>query len=155
GFELGCNLGELELNALKTCDRFRELSPLLGVVHRTFEGPLRDTHHLSPDPDTPFIQGFDGDLVALAHFSEYVFRANRAILEDQFTGRACSNAELVLFLADCKTREITLNQKRCDPSIALFGSNIGKHNEHARFRTIGDPELAAVQHPFPVSLFSL
>ena len=62
----------LELDALKLGDGLPERFAVFRIAHRVLERCRRYPDHLSPDTDAPFVQRFDGDLVAFANFAEHV-----------------------------------------------------------------------------------
>ncbi len=69
GLDFGGHLGHLELDTLEVADGATELLPLLDVLHRMVQRTLGQAHHLGPDTDSALVEGFDGDLVSLAHLA--------------------------------------------------------------------------------------
>src|SRR5262249_13473308 len=76
-----------------------------------------------------------------------------AVFENQLTGGAGANAELVLLLADGETIETLFDQERRDAAIALFRSDVCENDEQAGLGAVGDPELAAVENEMVTALF--
>jgi hypothetical protein len=69
---LGRHLGELELHGLELDERLAELLALLGPFRGVIPGSLREAEHLRADADAAFVEGLDGDLVALAGLAEHL-----------------------------------------------------------------------------------
>jgi hypothetical protein len=91
-------------------------------------------------------QGFDGDLVAFADFSEDVGGGHPAVVEEELAGGGGADAELVFLLADGEAGGFTLDEEGRDALIAGRGINRSEDDEEASFGGVGDPELAAVDH---------
>ena len=144
-FQLGGRVRELELHALKVGDRLAELLPLLRVRDGVIERALREADHLRADADAPFVERFDRDLVAAAHFAQHVRARHAAVFQQQLARAAGANAELVLLLSDREPGEAALDEKRGDAAIAGVGIDGRKDDEQVRFVGVGDPELAAGQ----------
>ena len=49
-------------------------------------GSFGETQHLRADADAAFIEGLDGDLVALAALAQQVFLSNKTVVKEQFAG---------------------------------------------------------------------
>ena len=84
---------------MKVADRLAELLALAHVRQRVIQRALSQPHHLRADADAPFVQRFDGHLVAFTHFTQHAGARHAAILQQQLAGAAGADAELVLFLA--------------------------------------------------------
>src|SRR6185436_7931453 len=109
---------ELELHALERGDGVPELLSFLRIGRRVIERPLGKPEHLRTNANPAFIQRLDGDLVALADFAEDTVYRHCAVLEDQLTGAAGADAELVFLLANREAGRTAVDQERRDPAIA-------------------------------------
>jgi hypothetical protein len=89
-------------------------------------------------------------LYPLPTFAEDVGARDVTLLQQQLARAARADAELVLLLANGKTLEPTLDQKRGDAAIPRVGIDVGEDDEEVSFVGVGDPELAAAQYPFDV-----
>ena len=86
GFNFDCHAGQVELDGLKFGDGLAELLPLFCILDGVIERTLGESHQLGTDADAPFVQGFDGDFIAFAEFTEKIFFGNTALVHDQFAG---------------------------------------------------------------------
>jgi hypothetical protein len=111
------------------------------------QGALRETEHLRADPDPSLVERLDGDLVAGAHLAEHVGAGDPHTLEDQLARRRGPDAELVLLLADGEPLGVAVDEERGDALVAHLGIDGGEEDEDPRLRRVGDPHLAAVDHP--------
>src|SRR4051794_5988772 len=100
------------LHRLEIGNGFAKLDALFHVLDRVVEGALREAEHLGTDPDTPFVQGLDGDFVAFARFAESSSVRNRTVLEEQLTGATRPDPQLVFLPADGESRCSAVNHKR-------------------------------------------
>src|SRR5262245_38143559 len=144
GFDLCGHFGYLKLHALEFADRLAELFALLRVGQRRFIGALRQPDHLRADADAPFVQRLDGDLVSFAEFAQHVLFGRAAIVEEQFAGRRCADAQLVFLLAHRESGEIPFDNERGDTPVAFARIGVGEDDEEAGLIAVRDPQLAAV-----------
>src|SRR4029450_9661308 len=100
------------------------------------ESALGQSDHLRANPNSPFVERLDGDLVSLTDLAKHVLFLYHAVFHYQLACRAGADTELVLFLAHGKAGEIFLNQEGGNSAIALVGSHVGKNDEQARFVAI-------------------
>jgi hypothetical protein len=135
---------QLELDALEVGNRLAELLALLGVFDGVIERALRQADHLRANPDAPLVQGFDGDLVALAGLAEDAVLRHQTVFEQQLAGAAGADAEFVLFLADREPLGAALDDERGDAAIPGLRVDVREHEEDVGFVAVGDPQLAAV-----------
>src|SRR5207302_11159047 len=99
GFDVSGHLCDLKLYALEFRERLAKLLSLLRVPGRVLPRSTRNPQHLSRNPDTAFIQSFNGYLVTFTDFTENVLARHAAIFPNQLTGGRRPNAELVFLLA--------------------------------------------------------
>ena len=147
GLDLGRELREEELHGLELGDGLAELMPLLRIAQPVVERPLGDAHHLGADPDASFVEGLDGDLVALADLAQDVLARDADALQDQLASGGRADAELVLLLAHREPGEVALHQEGGDPLVVLRGVHGGEDDEELGLGGVGDPELAPGQLP--------
>ena len=117
----------------------------LGVFGGMAPGSGGEAEQLRGDADATFVEGLDGDLVALADFAEDVGGGDAAVVEEKFAGGRGADAELVFLLADRKAGRIALDEEGGDALVAGAGIDGGEDDEEAGFGGVGDPELAAVE----------
>src|SRR4029079_3522310 len=110
-------------------DRFAELSALPGVSERRVERALRDSYHLRADADSPLIERFDRDLVALARFAENVRGGHPALVQQQLARAARSNTELVFLLPNRETGEARFDDERGDTAMTGRRVDRRQHDE--------------------------
>ena len=112
---------------------------------RVIERALREADHLRADADAPFVERFDGDLVAAPDLAQHVRPRHAAVFQQQLARAAGADAELVFLLADGEPGKAALDEKRGDAAIARVGIHGRKDDEEVGFVGVGDPELAAGQ----------
>ena len=87
--------------------------------------------------------------MALADLAEQVPRRDDAVGENQRTGRAAANAELVLFLALGESGRAALDQERGELFLSGVGAigdrALGEDGEEVRETGVRDPHLLAIQ----------
>ena len=80
--DIGGHLGEGELHGLEFGDGFAELTAGLCIFGCVAPCALGEAEHLRANADTAFVQGFDGDLVALAGLAENSLAGQLAVVEE-------------------------------------------------------------------------
>src|SRR3954469_305110 len=148
GLEFSGHLGDLELYALKFGDGLAELLALDRVFAGEFPCAAGKADHLGADADAALVQGFNGDLVALAWLTENVLFGHAAVFENQFASRRGADAELIFLLADRESGAIVFDEERGDSLVSGAGVERGEQDEEPGFFAVGDPELAAVEYVF-------
>ena len=108
-------------------------------------GALGQPQHLCANPDAPLVQRSDGDLVALSRLAQQVLLRNLAAIQDQFTGAAGANAQLVFLAAHGKSRRVLFYQKGRDAAIACRRIEGGKDDKQPGLACVRDPKLAPVE----------
>src|SRR5256886_10350175 len=68
-------------------------------------------------------------------------------VQDQLARARCADAELVFLFADREPAAGALDHERCDPLVTPREVGVREHDEQPRFGTVGDPQLAALEHP--------
>ena len=116
------------------------------------ERALREPDHLRANPYATLIQRLDRHLIALTGVAEDIRPWHAALVEQQFTGAAGSDPELVFLLADPQPRAITLDEKRRNAPVTGLGVD-GRHDDkQAGFAAVRDPELLPA-HNVVVTVF--
>ena len=116
-----------------------------GVTGGMAPGAGGQAEHLRADADAAFVQGLDGDFVALAGFAEHVVRGHAAVVEDQLAGAGGADSELVLLVADGESGRVFLDEECGDSLIAGGGVEGGEDDEEAGLGGVRDPKFAAVE----------
>ena len=114
---------------------------------------MRDAEHLGGDANTAFVQGFDGDFVAAAEFSDHVRGGHEAVFENQLAGAGGADAQLVLFLAYGEPLKPRLDDEAGNAAVPGGGINGGEENKQAGFARVGDPELAPIEAKAALAFF--
>jgi hypothetical protein len=109
---------QLELHALEIRDRLAELPALFRVRDGRVERPASNAHHLGTDADAPLIERIHRHLVALARVTKHVRRWHPAAVEQQFTGAARADPELVFLASDSEAVEPALDDEGGNAAIA-------------------------------------
>jgi len=103
---------------------------------------------LRPDPDAAFIEEVHCDFVPLADGTEDIFNRELDVVEGDYTGGGCADAELLFLLADAEAGGVTGDNEAGYSLVALVGWEGGvglrKDEEDFGVRGVGDPAFAAV-----------
>ena len=135
----------MKLDGLKFRNGLAKLRSLFGILDSVIQCPTGQADHLRPDPNTTFIQCFDGDLIAFTHFSQNVFSWYLTVRQDQLTSAAGTYAQLVLFFADRKSWRIPFNNKCGYAPVTLIGIDRCKQDEEICLKGIRDPKFLPME----------
>src|SRR5438445_4694090 len=102
--------------------------------------PRAPAHTHCAELEAADIKNVESDNVSFAYFAQHVFRRNFAVIQNDGTSGRSTNAHLVLFRANGKSREALFNQKCRE----LFAIHFGENREQIGKAGIGDPHLFAV-----------
>mmetsp|Transcript_46614 Transcript_46614/g.120705 ORF Transcript_46614/g.120705 Transcript_46614/m.120705 type:complete len:468 (+) Transcript_46614:128-1531(+) len=137
----------LELHALEVGHGLAELLSRAHVGERVVKGSQCKANHLRGNADAAFVEQGDGHLVALPHLTQHSAVRHAAALEVELACGGGANAELVLLFANLQTRVVLLHNERCDALVPLLPVRVRKDHEDSGLQGVGDPALAAVEHP--------
>src|SRR4029077_15944731 len=113
---------------------------------RCVERALRDAGGLCSDADAAAVESGERYLVALALFADAIRNRPFAIREDELRASRRMNAELLLFLADSKSRRAFFHHERRDSLLALLALRVHIRDHGIGRAAIRDPSLRAVDH---------
>ncbi len=130
---------------MKFADRLAELLAFAGISDGVIERAAGQADHLRADGDTAFVEGFDGDLVALPNVTHDVFARYAAVVQNQFAGGRGAQPEFVFFLTYLEAGKFALHQERRHSLVAGLRIGIGEEQEKAGLAGVGDPQLAPIQ----------
>ena len=112
------------------------------VLGHVVEGGLRHADTGRGDPDPPVGEGLQGDLQAAALGAEEEFGADPDVVEDDVGGDLALVAELAVRGADRDPGCVGRDDERRQPA-----AGAGQDDDEAGRDGVGDPPLAAVEHP--------
>src|SRR4051812_13858861 len=162
--DLGCNVSQLKLNALKVCDRLTELLAKRRVTKRLLEGTLGNSKRKRGNSDASRVERAHEVVEPLAFFAEEIFLGDFDVLENKRSGVRGSPAEFVFFLPGAKaghacqrivvtdaTRLLEIarflgHDESADALRSLARLGDGSDDENFADSAVGDEDLAAVQN---------
>ena len=172
--DLGCHVGELEMDSLEGGHRLAELFALRGVGNALVQCPFCDSQRQGSQADPAGIERLQEVDEAFAGLAQNVFLGDDRILENEFPGVRRAPTELVLFLSGAHAGSLyqlfgvpyperagflEVDGVFCDyerrDAAALFaavGLRPSGHQENLADTRMGDEQLGAVQH-IMVALF--
>ena len=108
---------------------------------------LRDADGLRADGGAGVVEGLQCGLEAGALVADDAVGGDGAVLEVEFGGRRALDAELLLQRSDGEAGSSLMDHERGDAVGALIGVGDGHDGVPGGFAAVGDPALAAVDHP--------
>src|SRR5690606_13109080 len=155
GHHRGIHVGELALHQLELADRLAELLALVDVgnhhVHAGAHDPQRPTREYRPLEVEPAHQHVgtapDAGFGIVADAAQHVLGRDLAVVEDQLAGGAAAHAHLVELLRHREAGEVLFDEEGGDAARAGLEVVLGIDDEDVGIRSVGDPELGAVEHP--------
>ncbi len=145
---LGGDVPDLLADEVELGDRLAELLALGRVFDPELEAIFRPADAAHAQLPAPDVQDVEGDLVALADGAQHVLRRHHAVLEDQRTGAAAADAQLVLLGAHRQAGRVALDQEAGELAVlhlAVGRLNLGEHGEQVGEAGVGDELLRAGQ----------
>src|SRR5438046_6698210 len=130
--DLGCDIGEHELDALEAGDGLPELLPFLHVVERVVESALGDAKRLGADAGPGSIQHRERDLEAGAFFAQAVGGRDLDVLEHDLCRGRAADPKLVLELLHGPRSRLALEDERRDASMLSVGIGLRYAAQGAR-----------------------
>ena len=79
-------LCHLDLHGLELSDGFPKLLAVVRVLDGLVEHAAGESEHLRGDPDAPFVQNLNGNLVALAHLADDVGGGDAEVVKVERAG---------------------------------------------------------------------
>src|SRR6185369_1649318 len=141
--ERDVHVGDLRLHKLKRADGLSELLALANVGQDHVEARLHDPDLHPGEDGSLIVEAAHQNLDALVLRAEDVLWWDKAVVEDQLGGRRSTDAELVDLLADRESGHFLVDDEGGDPAAAF--ARLGIDDERVRLRSVGDPELGAIE----------
>jgi hypothetical protein len=147
--DLGCHVGDLQLDGLEVRDRLTERRPLPRVPQRRLVRRLGDADRARRDVDPADLQAVQDLLQAAALLAaEQVDRRDADLVEDQLAGLRALVAELGQVPADREAGRVRVDEQDRHAFVRLgriFGG-LDQHGQDAGHPGVRDPRLGPADH---------
>ena len=138
-------LGDFVLDGPKVGDGPAKLDALFGVLNGFSDDVLGGAHAEYAQFEAAYIQGVEGNFMALADFAQQVFFGYFYVFKKDLTGRRTLDAQFFLLGAEGEAFRFALY----DEAREFIAIHLGKDDVEVCKTGIGDPHLLAVEDVEP------